>query len=220
MLEIGTGTGWFPLLCKKKDCLRRLEISPQLIETARQLGQNYGIEVNIQQSYIEDTSIGKMKYDIIIAQPVFEHVKRWERGLQNVYDTLKSNGLLLFNASNKYSLRSPEFNFPLYGWLPDICRYRVRQLGEGRNVMDWGIDYNQFTHIQLRHFFKNLGFSAVYDWIDSLEPDKIPPEAPVTVFSVKARPLAEIIKKTSSKSGLIRELILCFFSNTNFICIK
>ena len=49
MLEIGTGTGWFPLLCKRHGLsCKGLEISPQLIDYARQFGRRHGIEAEIE----------------------------------------------------------------------------------------------------------------------------------------------------------------------------
>ncbi|MEW5946339.1 MAG: hypothetical protein AB1742_09085 [bacterium] len=45
MLEIGTGTGWIPILCAVKGLhCRWLEISPRLVEFARDLGRRYGVE--------------------------------------------------------------------------------------------------------------------------------------------------------------------------------
>ena len=44
MIEIGTGTGWFPLLCQLNGMpCEGLEISPQLIECAHEMGAKYNL---------------------------------------------------------------------------------------------------------------------------------------------------------------------------------
>jgi 2-polyprenyl-3-methyl-5-hydroxy-6-metoxy-1,4-benzoquinol methylase len=127
ILEVGSGTGWFPILCKKYgiDC-EGLEICPQLVEYAKQFGQRYGIEPNIRLGNIEEEDIGTSAYDIIIALSTFEHVEHWQKGLINIYDALKPDGLLYFYSTNKFSLWSGEYRIPFYGWLPDRWRYRLR----------------------------------------------------------------------------------------------
>jgi protein-L-isoaspartate O-methyltransferase len=59
ILEIGAGTGWFPIMCKLNglEC-KGLEISPQLIRHARELGRLYGIEADIELGNIEEDDIG------------------------------------------------------------------------------------------------------------------------------------------------------------------
>src|SRR5216683_1534471 len=49
ILEIGTGTGWFPIMCKLRGLsCKGLEISRQLIEYAHELGARYGVTPDIQ----------------------------------------------------------------------------------------------------------------------------------------------------------------------------
>src|SRR5215467_9568825 len=55
MLEVGTGTGWFPILCKLNGLsCKGLEISSQLIEHALNLGRAHGVEPDIELGNIED----------------------------------------------------------------------------------------------------------------------------------------------------------------------
>src|SRR5579863_2584287 len=120
MLEIGVGTGWFPILCKSKGLsCKGLDISPHLIEYAMALGAQFGIEPDLELANIEDYDLGKERYDVIIASSVFEHVEHWETGLKKVFDALRPGGVFFFESTNKFSLRSAEYDFPLYGWLPD-----------------------------------------------------------------------------------------------------
>ena len=86
MLEIGTGTGWFPLLCKRDGLsCKGLEISPQLVEYARQFGRSHGIESDIELGNAEENEIGAEEYDVIFAQSVFEHIEHWERAAERIY---------------------------------------------------------------------------------------------------------------------------------------
>src|SRR4051812_18277049 len=64
MLEIGIGTGWFPLACAKHGLsCKGLEISKQLIEYAREFGRKYGIDADIELGNIEETDLGQEKFD-------------------------------------------------------------------------------------------------------------------------------------------------------------
>ena len=93
LLEIGTGTGWFPILCKQRglNC-KGLEISPQLVDFARQFGAKYGIEPDISLGNLEDTDLGRETYDVVIASSVFEHVQHWRAGIKKIYEALRPGG--------------------------------------------------------------------------------------------------------------------------------
>ncbi len=107
ILEIGTGTGWFPLLCKLRGLrCKGLEISPQLIEMASETGRRYGVEPDIELGNLEDYSLPDDFYDVVIASSVFEHVEDWRTGINKVYRTLKPGGVLYFESTNKFSFTS------------------------------------------------------------------------------------------------------------------
>lgn len=211
ILEIGTGIGWFPALCRKKGIsCKGLEISPKLVEHARDFGRRYNIEPDIELGNIEENNIGIEEYDVIIASCTFEHVKYWQQGIKRIFDALKQGGLFYFCATNKFSLKSGEFGLPLYGWLPDSWRYRLRIFFQGEDIMKLGIDFNQFNYFQLRRFFKNIGFSNVLDRFEFLEPNNLN----------KPRPWKKIVLKVLKRFKILRYLGLFFSSTTLFICIK
>jgi 2-polyprenyl-3-methyl-5-hydroxy-6-metoxy-1,4-benzoquinol methylase len=209
MLEIGTGTGWFPIMCAL-DGLRckGLEISPQLIEHAKKLGQRYGVEIDIELGNVEESGIGDNAYDVIIASSVFEHVEHWERGLRRVHTALKPGGVFLFSSTNKFAFTSGEYNFPLYGWLPDQWRYKLRMTLENPDVMKLGIDFNQFRHGLLRREFRRIGFSRIDDRIDRLHSPG------------SRHPLKEIVIKTCQTLPPLKALALTFSDSTIFVCVK
>ena len=208
ILEVGTGTGWFPLMCKARglNC-RGLEISPQLVEYAKQLGRGYGIEPDIQLGNIEEEDIGNNEYDVIVAFSVFEHVEHWERGLQRIYKALRPAGVLLFGSTNKFG-PSNEFDFPFYGWFPDKWRYRLRIHYQGPEIMKLGIDFNQFTYPQLRREFRQTGFRRIYDRMQIADPN------------YRSHGLRKFALQACKTLPPLRHLALTFIQGTDFICVK
>ena len=208
MLEIGVGTGWFPILCKAKGLsCKGVDISPHLIEYAKALGAQVGVEPDLELANIEDCDLGKEQYDVIIASSVFEHVEYWETTLQKVFDALRPGGVLFFESTNKFSWRSGEFNFPFYGWFPDFIRYRLRIALQGPDIMHLGIDFNQFRYGQLRRVFNEMGFRRIADRVELAEPS--------TKTGWK-RSLYE----AAQKSVAVKTLMLTFMEATTFVCEK
>ncbi len=211
ILEIGTGTGWFQILAKERAMTcKGLEVNPYLIKYAQQLGKRHGILPDLEMGSIETTDIGTSKYDIIIATSTFEHVENWQRGLERSFNALKPGGLFFFYSTNKFSFRSGEYWFPLYGWLPDSWRYHLRRALQAKDIMEWGIDFNQFTSSKLRRFFKDLGFSRVLDRIEVLDSDNL--NNPT--FAKR------MALKTLKKFKVLKHPVLFFSSGTLFICMK
>jgi 2-polyprenyl-3-methyl-5-hydroxy-6-metoxy-1,4-benzoquinol methylase len=211
ILEIGTGTGWFPILCALEGIpCKGLEISPQLVEYARWFGRHYGAEPDIEIGNIEEVDVGVSRYDVVVATATFEHVDNWQRGLTIIFDALKPGGVLYFYSTNKFSFRSGEYDFPLYGWWPNSVRYSLRKARQGDDIMKLGIDFNQFTHGQLRRFFKKLGFARILDRVDVLDPDNL--NNPT--FYKKAT--LRLLKACTP----LRHCVLCFSHGTLFVCVK
>jgi SAM-dependent methyltransferase len=209
ILEIGTGTGWFPILCKLEgvNCTG-LEINPRLIEFAREYGRSHGIEPDIVLGNLEDTDIGAASYDIIVASSVFEHVELWKDGVAKVHRALKPGGAMYFESTNKFSFFSGEYGLPLYGWLPNRLRYAVRIVGQGRDIMKLGIDFHQFTHGMLRREFERIGFTKVLDRIDMAQDEWISSE------------FRKRVVRVARKSRLAKALALTFADATRFLCFK
>jgi 2-polyprenyl-3-methyl-5-hydroxy-6-metoxy-1,4-benzoquinol methylase len=211
ILEVGTGTGWFPLLCKANGLqCKGLEISPQLVDCAMQVGKRNGIVPDIELGNVEDNDIGVEQYDVIIASNVFEHVEHWRSGLAKLYQALKPGGAMFFESTNKFSFaKSGEFpQFPLYGWLPNWARYRLRMVTHGKDVMKLGIDFNQFRHGLLRREFKKLGFRKVLDVVDLVDADRL-------------APLKRRVTLASRTLPPVRSLLLTFvMPATTFVCQK
>jgi SAM-dependent methyltransferase len=211
ILEVGTGTGWFPILCKKHGlCCEGIDICPQFVEYAFRYGQSYGIEADIRLGNIEESDIGISKYDVVIASSTFEHVEHWKKGIRNILNALKPGGLFYFYSTNRFSLRSGEFNFPFYGWLPDKWRYRIRVSKSGENIMKLGIDFNQFNHFQLKRVFSEFGFTRIINQFEIIDTnDLICP-------SIWKKTIFRMIKRSKP----LNLLALTFSPGTLFICMK
>lgn len=208
ILEVGTGVGWFPIMCKKNGMsCEGIEICPQLVEHARMSGRKCGIEPNIVLGNIEDADIGTSKYDIVVS---LEHVEYWQMGIKKIFAALKAGGLFYFYSTNKFSLCSGEYRFPLYGWLPDKWRYRIRTFRQGEDIMKLGIDFNQFNYFQLKRFFRKLGFSNIYDQFEIIDSDNL----------IKPNLWKMIILKMIKAFKPMRLVGLIFSPGTLFMCIK
>lgn len=209
MIEIGTGTGFFPILSKLSGLhCEGLEISPQLIEHARSWGRELGAEPDIRLGNIETTDLGESVYDVIIASSVFEHVEFWRPALAKMYRALKPGGALFFESTNKWSIKSGEFPpMPCYGWLPNWARYQLRKWIHGPEIMKLGIDFHQFTYRGLRRAFRQAGFSETHDIFDLVDTTN------------KSR-LKTLVFEMGRKNRFLREAILFLFEGTTFVCIK
>lgn len=211
ILEVGVGEGWFQIYGKTQGYnLRGLEISAQLIDIAKQIGQRYGAELDLELGNIEESDIGREQYDVIIARSIFEHVERWEDGVRNIYQALKPGGLFYFDSTNKFSFTSGEYDFPLYGWLPNSLRYRLRVARQGPDIMKLGIDFHQFTYPLLRRTFRRVGFSRVLDLVDLKDVSTLRSNGSwkkVALGALKGAPP-------------LKHVALTFVPATVFICIK
>jgi 2-polyprenyl-3-methyl-5-hydroxy-6-metoxy-1,4-benzoquinol methylase len=210
ILEIGTGNGWFPILCKLRGLpCKGIEISPQLVEIAMETGRERGIVPDIELGNLEDYPLPENHYDVVMASSVFEHVENWRTGMRNVYRTLKPGGVLFFESTNKLSFTSGEYTgVPLYGWLPNACRYALRKRVHGEDIMKLGIDFHQFTHGGLRREFKRVGFSQILDRIDIADEQHVS-------SNFRRRTV-----RTAKSVGIAKTLALTFAETTRFICIK
>ena len=209
VLEVGTGTGWLLVLFTAKGLQSEgLEISQQLIDNARKLGRQRGVEPDIRLGNIEEVDLGEAKYDFIIASAVFEHVQHWEHALHTIARALRPGGLFYFASTNKLSFTSGEYNFPLYGWLPDALRFKLRIWRQGANIMKLGIDFNQFRPGQLRRAFQEAGFSKAMDIFE------------YTNLDAMRSPVKRALLRVIRSSRLVHFAVATFYYGNLFLCVK
>jgi cyclopropane fatty-acyl-phospholipid synthase-like methyltransferase len=208
ILEIGTGTGWFPVMAQMDGLsVKGLEISPQLVENAKTWGRSLGIEPNVELGNAEETDIGDSRYDAVIANSVFEHIEKWELALSRVYKALKPGGVFWFASSNRWCPYSHEYPTLFYSYLPDQMRYQYRIKKAGPEIMKLGIDFNQFTYPQLRKAFKEVGFREVHDRVQMMPENRF-------------GGLKGLAIKMARRSDLVKWPILTFCDATSFVCRK
>ena len=212
ILEVGVGTGWFLVMCMQRGLsCTGLELNPINLRFAQRFGREHGLDLDIKEGSIEDADIGRDAYDVVFAMSVFEHVQRYREGLENVYRALKPGGAFYFYSTNKFSPKSGEYHFPLYGWLPDRARYRLRIARQGESIMQSsGIDFNQFTYAGLRREFREIGFSRVVDQYDFIDVGDL----------AQPTPWKRAIVRSYQRVGPLKELVRVFSTGTCFICVK
>jgi ubiquinone/menaquinone biosynthesis C-methylase UbiE len=210
MLEVGTGIGAVPILSKLNGLnLKGLEISPQLIEHAKKWGRQLGVDPDIELANLETVELGESCYDVIICSSVFEHVEHWQAGLAKIYRALAPGGVLFWESTNKWALKSGEYpQLFFYGWMPNWMRYQFRKWVHGPDIMKLGIDFHQFTYVGLRKAFRRTGFSKAYDVVDLAE---IKP-----TYSA----LKQNVLRAAQKSRIFREVFLFFFDGTTLVAVK
>jgi SAM-dependent methyltransferase len=209
MLEIGTGSGWLPILSKMRGWrCKGLEISPQLIEYAMKWGAQYDVVPDVELGNLEDYELGRNRYDVIIASNVFEHVEHWREGVGKVYEALKPGGVMFFESTSKFSFTSGEFEFPLYGWMPNAWRYKLRIAKQGPDIMKLGIDFHQFTHSGLRREFRRAGFSRILDRVQMAQDDLV------------SSGWRKAVVKSARTFPPAKAAALIFADATRFLCFK
>jgi len=214
VFEVGVGSGWFLVLCAERGFqIAGLELNPVFARRARELAAERGLELDLMEGSIEDTDIGEDRYDVIFASSVFEHVRLWQQGLERIHRALRHEGVLHFYSTNRFSLRSGEKpGIPLYGWLPDRYRHALRVWLDGIGLVGTsGIDFNQFTHSQLRREFNRIGFSRIYDTFELPRSDQERQE--LTGLRRAALSLGR-------RSAPIAAAAQTFAPGTSFICVK
>jgi SAM-dependent methyltransferase len=209
MLEVGTGVGAVPILAKLNGLnLKGLEISPQLIAHAKAWGKRLGVDPDIDLNNLETADIGESCYDVIICSSVFEHVEYWYQGVAKVYRALKPGGVMFWESTNKWTIKSGEYPPMLcYGYLPNWARYQFRKRIHGPDIMKLGIDFHQFRYSGLRKAFKKIGFSEVHDILDILDANR---------FSGRKRTLISACQRFWP----LRKLFLMFYPTTTFVLVK
>ena len=211
ILDVGCGSGWFPVLCRRHGLsCRGIEVRPYMVDYARDLGRRLGVEPDIVCGDAQAMDLGHEAYDVVMATSVLEHLPAWPRVVRSAFRALKPGGLLYLFASNKFSLASGEYALPLYGWLPRTWRRRIR-VRRDPGILRWGgFDWNQFTFPELRAALRRAGFAQVLDPVDLHDPDRL---------GLPRWWKVAVLRFLKRFRGL-RDAALLFAEGTQFVCIK
>ena len=98
VLEVGCGTGYFTRELVKW-CLNvtAIDISPDLLELARQEISQPGVNFAVENAYA--MSFGENQFDAVVGISVLHHLDI-ERGLSEIFRVLKPGGLICFTEPN------------------------------------------------------------------------------------------------------------------------
>lgn len=66
--------------------------------------------------------------DVCLIPELLEHIRDWERCLDECARVLKPAGVLFLSTNNKLCPRQQEFNLPLYSWYPGFLKRRYERL--------------------------------------------------------------------------------------------
>lgn len=212
VLEIGSGTGWFQVLVAQKGFEPRgIEYNSRLVEHSIAFGHEQGYDLDIILGSVETADMGAETADLVFALSVFEHIPDFRAALANIYRTLAPGGALYFYSTNKFALRSGEYDYPLYGWMPTPMRRRLRVRRQGPDVVTSNrFDSHQFTYWGLRRAFRQAGFSRIVDLFQMVDENNL------AQATGKKRLAAKVLRRFPPARTAGRLLA----SGTTFICVK
>ncbi len=104
VLDVGPGFGESSIYFAMKGALTTaVDISPQMIETALQNAQRYGVKVTGVVCSAETLNLPKNSFDIVYAANVIHHITEREQFYKNVRDVLKPGGIFVAWDPLKYN---------------------------------------------------------------------------------------------------------------------
>lgn len=99
-LEFGCATGIASkLLTDLGYSVTSTDISLYAVQKAKKLYSN----VHFLKHDIQDPFISKIKYDLVLALDVIEHLENPKKSIENMYNLVKSKGLVLCSTPNDYA---------------------------------------------------------------------------------------------------------------------
>ncbi len=148
VLEVGCGTGYFTKELVKRDAfITAIDISPDLLETAKSIVISKNVLFRIENAY--SLTFGDNSFDSIIGSSVLHHLEI-DSALSEFYRTLKPGGWLYFTEPNMLNpqliiQKNVSFIRKKMGESPDetaFFRWRLR-----KRLLKYG-----FRNIRIRPF--------------------------------------------------------------------
>ncbi|NHC33569.1 class I SAM-dependent methyltransferase [Scytonema millei] len=160
ILEIGCGTGKLSrLLAQRADRVTAIDLSPKMIEIAKQQSQDYA-NINFQVADILKWRFPVSQFDAIVSIATFHHLPL-ERLLPNLEIALKPGGKLivldLLENEGIQGIVNNAIAIPL-NWLFQICRNRgFRPTRETVEAWREHLRTDKYlTQSQVQYIYKNL----------------------------------------------------------------
>lgn len=170
VLDFGCGGGIFSqaltLAGAKVD---GIDLSETAIEVATEKAKTNRLEIKYKQTSLQEhldfCSQNKIKYDLIVASEIFEHLEDTRSAFKQINELLKPQGLLFISTINR--------NFKSYLSAKLAAEYLLRIVPKGTHDFkkfikpselvsmskDSGFEVVSFTGLRYNPFFKNFSFN-------------------------------------------------------------
>lgn len=182
ILDVGCFTGDFLVLLKKKQAeVFGLELQEDAIKIGRRKLGNNIVKADVMNRKI----FPKKKFTVISMLGLVEHVTSPVDLIGRSYDLLEPNGLILIQTpnSNSFIASSLKKFWPPYSPIEHIHLFSDKSIR--KTLTDAG-----FINISIKHHWKHLPISYVYNMLDNFGPE----------FKFFLRPLSLLPKKITDLS--------------------
>lgn len=108
ILDVGTGTGFFAvLLAEKGHRVEGIDLTPAMLEEARQLARQRGLEIVFREMDAQNLDYGDNTFDVVLSRNLTWTLPNPEQAYAQWYRVLKPGGVLLnFDAEYAAHVRS------------------------------------------------------------------------------------------------------------------
>jgi 2-polyprenyl-3-methyl-5-hydroxy-6-metoxy-1,4-benzoquinol methylase len=134
LVELGCGPGWMTRFAARHGVhAEGYDISPQMIEIARQLAGEEGLDVRFEAADMEELDLGR-RFDRCLLYDALHHSPRADLVLQAAHRALKPGGRLLLaepNWKHRFQGRSAsgEYGVTEHGYSPRRLKRLLRDAG-------------------------------------------------------------------------------------------
>ncbi len=142
VLDVGCGAGTQSMLwAEAGHHVHALDVNEPLLELGKQRAINSSYDIDFHLGSALELPWSDESMDVCLVIELLEHVKAWERCLEEFARILKPGGILFITTSNKLCPIQQEFQLPLYSWYPAPIKHYCERLAVT-------------THPQLANFAK------------------------------------------------------------------
>jgi 2-polyprenyl-3-methyl-5-hydroxy-6-metoxy-1,4-benzoquinol methylase len=134
LVELGCGSGWMTRLAARHGLhAEGYDISPQMIEIARELANEEGLDVHFEAADMENLDLGR-RFDRCLLYDALHHSPHAHRVLRTARNALRPGGRLLVAEPNwkhrfQGSEASAEYGVTEHGYSPRLLKRLLREAG-------------------------------------------------------------------------------------------
>ncbi|MCD7820577.1 MAG: class I SAM-dependent methyltransferase, partial [Lachnospiraceae bacterium] len=128
ILDVGTGTGFFPILLAKEgyENVTGIDLTPEMIDRAAELAQGLPVQPSFFVMDAEKTDFESQSFDVILTRNLTWTLPHPDLAYREWYRLLKKNGLLLnfdadYGENTDSNIELPE-NHAHKGIAPELMR--------------------------------------------------------------------------------------------------